>query len=178
MTAMAWICVGAAVWLIVAVTLSLLLGRVIRRRDEQVPHSYSPRRSTCPDTDPGGTAQQAEREPERSGDRRRGQALSDAPVACSGFPLTRFLPHAPAIAASVACAGGGDRQLRSAHAPRLGDFWGGVFPPQGLAQLRRRGREGRPAVRDVLGVASCAVGSTHGFTGKLRRLRVRRDRSE
>jgi hypothetical protein len=71
-TAMAWICVGAAVWLIVAVTLSLLLGRVIRRRDEQVPHSYSPRRSTCPDIDPGGTAQQAEREPERSGDRRSG----------------------------------------------------------------------------------------------------------
>jgi hypothetical protein len=32
--------------------------------------------------------------------------------------------------------------LRSAHAPRLGDFWGGVFPPQGLAELRRRGREG------------------------------------
>jgi hypothetical protein len=69
---MAWICVGAAVWLVVAATLSLLLGRVIRKRDEQVPHSYSPRRSTCPDADPGVTAQQAEREPERSGDRRRG----------------------------------------------------------------------------------------------------------
>jgi hypothetical protein len=70
-SAMVWICVGAAVWLVVAVMLSLLLGGVIRKRDEQAPHSYSPRSSSCPDTDPGVTAQQAEREPERSGDPRR-----------------------------------------------------------------------------------------------------------
>jgi hypothetical protein len=36
-TTIVWILVGAALWLVIAVLVALLLGRVVRRRDEQVP---------------------------------------------------------------------------------------------------------------------------------------------
>jgi hypothetical protein len=36
-TTIAWILVGIALWLVIAVPVALLLGRVVRRRDEQVP---------------------------------------------------------------------------------------------------------------------------------------------
>ena len=38
-TAWIWICVGAALWLAGAGVLSVLIGRVVCRRDEQVPTS-------------------------------------------------------------------------------------------------------------------------------------------
>jgi hypothetical protein len=43
MSVAAWILVGAAIWLVAGVPLALLLGRVVRGRDEQVPTVAAPR---------------------------------------------------------------------------------------------------------------------------------------
>jgi hypothetical protein len=49
MSAVAWIVVGAALWLAAGVPLALLLGRVVRERDAQVPTvAVSPRPESAP----------------------------------------------------------------------------------------------------------------------------------
>jgi len=49
MSAVAWIVVGAALWLAAGVPLALLLGRVVRERDVQVPTvAVSPRPESAP----------------------------------------------------------------------------------------------------------------------------------
>ena len=51
MSAVAWIVVGAALWLAAGVPLALLLGRVVRNRDAQVPTvAASPRSESAPTT--------------------------------------------------------------------------------------------------------------------------------
>jgi hypothetical protein len=48
-SAVAWIVVGAALWLVAAVWLALLFGRVVRERDRQVPTvAASPRSESAP----------------------------------------------------------------------------------------------------------------------------------
>ena len=48
MSAAGWIVLGAALWLVAGMSVALLLGRVVRGRDEQVPtiDLPSPSRST------------------------------------------------------------------------------------------------------------------------------------
>jgi hypothetical protein len=45
MSVSTWIMVGGALWLVGATPVALLLGRVIRARDEQVPRDPVPARS-------------------------------------------------------------------------------------------------------------------------------------
>jgi hypothetical protein len=66
-TASTWICVGAALWLAGAGALSLLIGRVVCRRDVQVPTSHSAAPGACSTEDSGSTARRGEHEPERGG---------------------------------------------------------------------------------------------------------------
>jgi hypothetical protein len=44
-----WIVVGVTAWLVVAVVVALLIGRVIRARDEQVPRDDLPPPADAPD---------------------------------------------------------------------------------------------------------------------------------
>lgn len=54
-SAIAWIGVGAALWVVVAVPLALLVGRVIRGRDEQVPAVAVPTSSRSTTLDRNGS---------------------------------------------------------------------------------------------------------------------------
>jgi hypothetical protein len=62
-TAWTWICVGAALWLAGAGALSLLIGRVVCRRDVQVPTLHSAAPGACSTEDSGLTARRASTSP-------------------------------------------------------------------------------------------------------------------
>jgi hypothetical protein len=49
MIVIVWVCAGVAVWLLAAVLLSLVLGRVIRNRYTQVPREQPQAEPACPE---------------------------------------------------------------------------------------------------------------------------------